>query len=243
MRGLGQSSSPQQPLDEARRKTLEGLTRYVLTQAGASSVTFTYPTFAEAPREALPAVSTIDVSDPKPVVAPAEPTKDDRCEPYVVPQTRIQFVGDSAEFVDPETAATVAADVAASLRDCQGDLVVTGTTSSWGTEDGRKAVSLERARAFRKVLAKSLNTDQDAIGVRGAGYDFPERVNDRRKDGSLDPGKAAKNRTRTHLRDWRLIKPQVHQRATPGNAHSMIGRIVKMWRLDAPHERLAASSP
>jgi len=36
---------------------------------------------------------------------------------------------------------------------------------------------------------------QDAIGVRGAGYDFPERVKDRRKDGSLDPGKAAKNRT------------------------------------------------
>ena len=58
VRGLGETSKPQQPLDEAHRKALEGLTRYVLTQAHASSVTFTYPAYAEAPAAGLPKVST-----------------------------------------------------------------------------------------------------------------------------------------------------------------------------------------
>ena len=49
VRGLGQTSAPQAPLDEAQRKTLESLTGYVLEQAGAKSVTFDYTTYAEAP--------------------------------------------------------------------------------------------------------------------------------------------------------------------------------------------------
>ena len=94
----------------------------------------------------------------------------------MVLQTRIQFAGDSAEFVDPERAATVAGDVAKAMRKCPGTLVVTGTTSSWGSESGRKSVSLQRATAFRAVLAKAMKVNEDSIGVRGAGYDFPERV-------------------------------------------------------------------
>jgi outer membrane protein OmpA-like peptidoglycan-associated protein len=193
VRGLGQTSKPQQPLDEARRKSLEGLTRYILTQAHASSVTFSYPAYAEPPAAGLPKVSTVTVTDPEPAPAPAPKAK--RCEPYVVPQTRIQFAGDSAEFVDPERAAGVAGDVAKAMRKCPGALLVTGTTSSWGSKDGRKAVSLQRATAFRTVLAKAMKVDEDSIGVRGAGFDFPERVRDRRSDGTLDPGKAAQNRS------------------------------------------------
>ena len=193
VRGLGETSKPQQPLDEAHRKALEGLTRYVLTQAHAASVTFTYPSYREAPAAGLPKVSTVAVTTPRPAVTPRPAAK--ACAPYVVSQTRIQFAGDSAQFVDPERAAAVAADVAAAMRKCPGDLVVTGTTSSWGTADGRKTVSLQRATAFRAVLAKAMKVDQESIGVRGAGYDFPEHVQDRRSDGSLDPAKAAQNRT------------------------------------------------
>ena len=196
VRGLGQTSAPQQPLDEAHRKTLEGLTRYVLTQANAASVTFTYPSFGATPATGLPTVTTVQVAPPKRVVpVRAKSKKQKSCEPYVVPQTRIQFAGDSAEFVDPEQAASVAGDVAAALRKCPGTLTVTGTTSSWGTEDGREKVSLQRATAFRAVLATAMKVKEESITVKGVGYDFPERVKDRRKDGTLDPAKAAKNRT------------------------------------------------
>ena len=170
VRGLGQTTAPQQPLDEAHRKTLEGLTRYVLTQAKAASVTFTYPSFGATPATGLPTVTTVQVAPPKRVVpVRAKSKKQKSCEPYVVPQTRIQFAGDSAEFVDPEQAASVAGDVAAALRKCPGTLTVTGTTSSWGTEDGREKVSLQRATAFRAVLATAMKVKDESIAVKGVG--------------------------------------------------------------------------
>ncbi|HEY5787444.1 MAG TPA: hypothetical protein VIT65_21990 [Microlunatus sp.] len=45
------------------------------------------------------------------------------------------------------------------------------------------------------MLAEVMKVDEDSIKVRGAGDDYPEKADDRRDDGSLDPAQAALNRT------------------------------------------------
>jgi len=185
--GLGEVRDPQGQLPEGKRKKLESIWQSLLTESGAKSVTFHSQLGENADLKGLPPVTVVQILQFTPAtVAP------DRCQ-QVLPETLIQFVPDTADFAEPAAAETTIRDVADNMKDCPGTITVTGTTSSWGTPEGRQQTSQARAGRVRDALAVALGVNPSTIVAKGVGIDFPEYVNDRDASGRLIPAAAAKN--------------------------------------------------
>lgn len=190
--GAGEVRDPQKSLSVGQRKKLEAIWTGLLETAKAKSVTFHTQLGSRTDVPKLPSVTVILISQS--IASPAPPAPTSECT-YVLPESLIQFVPDSADFLEPEIALSTIDGVADNMRGCQGTITVTGTTSSWGTAEGRQHTSLERAERVRDELASALGVDSSTITARGVGMDFPEYVNDRDASGRLIPADATKNRT------------------------------------------------
>lgn len=190
--GAGEVRDPQKSLSVGQRKKLEAIWTDLLEVAKARSVTFHTQLGSRTDVPKLPPVTVVLISQS--IASPAPPAYTSECT-YVLPESLIQFVPDSADFLEPEIALSTIDGVADNMRGCQGTITVTGTTSSWGTVEGRQQTSQERAERVRDELASALGVDSSAIIARGVGVDFPEYVNDRDASGRLIPADAAKNRT------------------------------------------------
>lgn len=190
--GLGATMAPQEALDEGRKKQLEDLWRTILIRSGdkRTTVAFASAVIAAEPSTSRFKVSAVPVKRPEPVGPKPQP-----CKEQVIPETVVQFKPDTAEFLAPTQARAAAERVAEAFKNCPGRLRVTGTTSSWGTEAGRKRVSTDRAESFRSLLAEVLNVSPASIVAVGVGMHFPAYVNDRSRTGELVLELAIRNRT------------------------------------------------
>ncbi|WP_460654254.1 OmpA family protein [Kribbella endophytica] len=186
---LGATRPPQQPLDEARLKQLQQLWELIFVKAHAK-VEVTFPGVGQEDSKSSHKVSVIAVEPPQAPVVPKSP-----CAEFVIPETVVRFKPDTAEFLDRDAADAAADRVAQAMRDCPGSLKVTGTTSSAGTEEGRKRVSTDRALAFRAVLAQAMQVPSESITAVGVGIHFPGFRRDRDRYGNLVPSLAILNRT------------------------------------------------
>jgi outer membrane protein OmpA-like peptidoglycan-associated protein len=190
--GLGATMPPQPALDEGRIKQLEDLWRTILVRSGAKDkkVDFVPAGVGDVLSPSRQQVSVIPVKR-----TPLPDPKPGACQEQVLSETVVQFKSDSAEFLAPEAARAAAERVANAFKSCPGRLTVTGTTSSWGTEAGRKRVSTGRAEAFRSLLAEVLGVPAATVVAVGVGMHFPAFVNDRSGAGDLIPELAIRNRT------------------------------------------------
>lgn len=187
--GAGEVRDPQGALTESKRKRLEAIWNQLLKQAGAKSVTFHSGLAEKKDVENFPPVTVIAISQQ---VAAAPPAA--TCEHVLTEQT-IQFIPDTAQFVDESVAKETISAVTESMNGCSGTVSVIGTTSSWGDEAGRQRVSQDRANTVRDLLAAEMGVPTSTIVARGVGMNFPEYVNDRDAGGRLIPAEAARNRT------------------------------------------------
>ena len=185
--GLGATSQPQQPLDSRTTRQLEELWRTILAAAGAEVVIDVRMPTAD-PQPGLPPVTPVVVESPEPPIIQGE------CRVRLEEAT-IGFLPNSAEFLSPEAARGAIDQVADELRACPSDIVVTGTTSSAGTERGRRIVATARATAVAEELAQRLGISVEDIDIRGVGTNFPEFVPDRDAAGQLMPAQARENRS------------------------------------------------
>lgn len=173
----GQSAPPQPALDAPARARLASIWTAVLTAAGAE-VAVAATQVGVAPPAGLPPVTPVAVGSTAPVTASG-------CR-AVVPDARVAFAPDSADFLDPSAARSVIAEVAKQLVGCPGTVRILGTTSSAGTPEGRARVSTARANAVAGLLAQALGRDVAAFDVRGLGWDTGEgECVDDRVDGRL----------------------------------------------------------
>lgn len=161
---VGQTAPPQEPLSELGRRQLAAIWTAVLEAAGAA-VVIPATQVGGSPSADLPPVTPVAIT-----TGPV-PVADCRAE---VPDARVGFASESADFLQPEVARQVIAEVAEQLRGCPGVVRVLGTTSSVGTEDGRLRVSSARASAVAELLAEALSRDAAEFDVRGLGYDTGE---------------------------------------------------------------------
>lgn len=193
--GVGYTSPPQVPLDQASRAGLVAIWQAVLIAGGARSVQIdTSPRSGPAPGQA-PAVTPVQV--PPAVSFPPAPT----VPSFVLPDSDrgVAFRPNVATFRDPAAARHVLATIAAGLASSASTISLLGTTSSAGelTAHGdadRKALSIARARAVKSALV-ALGIDPDRITIGGNGYHFSGYVADRDRNGVLLPGPAALNRS------------------------------------------------
>jgi outer membrane protein OmpA-like peptidoglycan-associated protein len=185
--GLGVTAPPQEPLDSRATAQLEQLWTGILTAAGAEVLLdVRIPTIA--PDRALPTVTPVPIESP----TPPEPVQECRVR---LEDATIGFKPDSADFIEPEAARSLLDQVADELRGCPAHLVITGTTSSAGTAQGRQAVATARATAVAQELSRRLSVPLDNIEIRGVGMNFNEYVPDRDANGLLIPDKAQQNRS------------------------------------------------
>ena len=179
--GLGDSA---QDISAAERDNLEAIWKTLLLCAGASEVTFS----AELPGEileGLPHVSQVPSTQPD-----ALQLDDALSNPIVLDSETVQFVGDSAELVDPAAAQVVLQPIADWLvSNPSASLLLVGTTAS-GTEEGTKALSEQRAARIQETLI-SMGARAEQLQTLGLGFRDPWHVEDLNQDGSLNANAAA----------------------------------------------------
>lgn len=181
--GLGDTAPPQQPLPPPSRAALVELWRTIIEQAGGEAEIKQAPLPATRKLEGLPPVTTVPVQ-----AEPIGPLPRIR----VLTDSTVGFLPDQAVFRNPDQARAVLSPYATEIMEGRRALL-TGTTASAGSPEGRVALSLERANAVRDLLI-DLGAAADRIETRGLGSDFPGYVPDRDPQGNLDPVRAAQNR-------------------------------------------------
>ncbi|MGH3904732.1 MAG: OmpA family protein [Pseudonocardiaceae bacterium] len=181
--GLGDTAPPQQPLPQPARAVLVELWKTIVEAAGGTAEIIQAPLPNTRTLEGLPPVAVVPVAvrsiGPVPSVT-------------VLRDGTVGFLPDQAVFRDPGAARTVLSDYARAIQNGK-QALLTGTTASAGTKEGRLALSRDRANAVRELLI-SLGAPADRIEARGLGSDFPGYVTDRDAQGNLDPLQAAQNR-------------------------------------------------
>lgn len=181
--GLGDTAAPQQTLPQPARAVLVALWKAIVEAAGGTADIQQAPLPSTRTLQGLPPVSVVPVAlrsvGPVPSVS-------------VLRDGTVGFLPDQAVFRDQGQARSVLADYAREIRNGK-HAMLTGTTASAGSREGRVQLSRDRAAAVRDLLI-SLGAPADRIEARGLGSDFPGYVPDRDPQGNLDPLRAAQNR-------------------------------------------------
>lgn len=208
------TAGQQGALNDGERETLTELYRGLFTAAHAESVTF---------REDLPPAGSYDFSQKVAVmrtegdVSVLSAVVVDSVEVTSMNDTtrvfgeggviafdekQMAFKPDSVELSNPETALKALDYVIEYMDDREDfDLLIVGTTSSFGDdEEGSCRFSEERAASVRELLSAN-GIDQSRLHCVGCGYSVSDLyVPDRNGDGSLNEKLAARNR-RVYLMD------------------------------------------
>ena len=179
--GAGDAVAPQDALSPPLRTSLLALWTAVLERSGGRVRVLDAPVAGDAVG-GLPPVSPVPVAPPRPVDGPV-----------AVPDSAIGFVADQAVLRDPAQAAAAVEPFARRLLAGGVRTVLTGTTSSAGTPEGRLALSRDRAAVVAGLL-QAAGVPAALIQSRGVGADFPDFIPDRDGAGGLDPVRAAANR-------------------------------------------------
>jgi len=185
---LGVVVDPQPPLTEDARSSLESQWGAYFTAANAESVEFGGASLTATPQSAktLPTVTPVPIERPEPVTAACRGT---------LPDASIGFRGDEAVFLDDGAATATIATVVSAISGCTGEIIVEGSTSSVGGQDGNVDLSTRRGRAVADRIAAALGVPAETIRVIGYGAEWPCRVPDRDGSGALVESAAAANRT------------------------------------------------
>ncbi|MFN2497054.1 MAG: OmpA family protein [Pseudonocardiaceae bacterium] len=181
--GLGDTAPPQPTLSQPARAVLVDLWTAIVEAAGGT---------AEIKEAPLPSTRTLDGLPPVSIVPVAVRSVGPPPSVTVLRDGTVGFLPDQAVFRDPGQARAVLADYAREIQNGK-RAVLTGTTSSAGTPEGRLRLSRDRAGAVRDLLI-SLGAPAARMEARGVGSDFPGYVPDRDSQGNLDPLAAAQNR-------------------------------------------------
>ena len=197
--GIGQVAGEQ---EEPLPKDVEELKAYYTTlfKEGGCTVadnmfdSRTYsPTPADYDRNSLPEVSTVLVSqipDPTPGTDD-EPTDDPF---FYLPEDMIAFQPNMAVLADKAKAEEAVKPIIEKLKRTIGNIVLIGTTATYGNADSAVELSRQRANSIKELLV-SAGVEKDRVLVFGAGYnDKALCVTDTDENGNLVEASAKKNR-------------------------------------------------
>lgn len=189
---LGWTAPPQEPLSGTERDNVTATWVATLTALGADSVIA-----LDAPRP-NEGPDTEHHTEPAPVASTGSFTPPvTETTTTVFHEQQIRFHPNNTELVDPQAARNALADVINWLAaDDRHQITITGTTSSAGTEDERLQLSTARARTIQALILDELPlVPTTRVAPEGVGTHFPEFVDDRHPDGTLNEDLAAANRT------------------------------------------------
>lgn len=192
--GMGQVAEPQEKLTPKQSKNLENIWKAVIEAAGGEFVSNDYITVSGEMNvvDELPSVSVVDVPVDKPiafeqeVLEQTEQEEDNAFEePIVLGESQVEFVGDKAEYLQPEIAVETIRPIAEYLIEHDTvPLLLIGSTAGDITDKSTLCLSADRAEAVKHTLVE-LGVDESRISTIGMGSDDPWHVKDAGYDGPV----------------------------------------------------------
>lgn len=197
---LGETAYPQEELSAKQKEKLKELWRAILEAGGAEEVVFTNEFASATPYTDMPEVSLVEVEEEKIEVngnkEMGNPVVEIILEPMetiVIDSSSVNFVGNSAVYVDTDVAVTTLAIVAEQLLSNPDNVVwVVGTTAT-GNESFTKELSEERAKAVKQTLI-GLGVPEEQMQVAGLGCNDYWHLPDLDSNGCLIEEYAKQNR-------------------------------------------------
>jgi outer membrane protein OmpA-like peptidoglycan-associated protein len=183
--GIGDTVAPQAPLDNATRTRLGQQWVALANAAGATCVYLDVKPNAQASPAGAPDVSEI---------TPPPPPVYDLDTPIPLREDVLDFKDNSPELIDPAAAQASLAALVTGLKASTGQIQLTGTTASGGTESGRQQLSAQRAQTAKELLVQ-MGIPAERITTKGVGTDFPGFQPDEDESGRQIPEIAAQNRS------------------------------------------------
>lgn len=186
--GQGQAAGSQQVLSQPQLENLRAIWTAIIEGAGGS-VEFVP---GDIVGETVDAGSyTVRPVEPMRITGPAPQTGttvsyDDT--------SAFGFAPDTTAFRDQPAAETTAGEIARWMAPEGRRVELVGTTAAAGDEQSRRELSERRAQAVAELIVAQ-GGDRSRITVTGVGSEFPDYVEDRRFDGSLDLVAAVHNRS------------------------------------------------
>lgn len=185
---LGDVAEPQQALSPRQTQRLTDIWQAIVTAGGGSFTLCGGMPNAGALGAGLPTVSPVPLTADAPIAFTAENT--DFSAPQMLTEEQVRFLGDSAEFADPDAAQGVIQPIAEYLKAHPVfHLLLIGTTAGDGDTEYARALSEQRAEAVRQALI-ALGANPAQITARGLGSQDPWHIPGAGTDGPL----AAQNR-------------------------------------------------
>lgn len=167
----GQTSYPQPELSEAQKHHLREIWSEILREGNAKEVRFVEDIATASNTKSLPYVSLVNVEDR---------TTDIEVKPIetrILDSTALEFVGNTAIFVDEHTAAEALNEVAYELvNNPDNSVFVVGTTATGG-EEFCNELSVDRANAVKNELVK-YGIEEYRIETIGLGFTDPWHIDD-----------------------------------------------------------------
>lgn len=191
--GIGDTSHKQPELCSQDKAVLKEVWQAVLTKAGAASVTFAtdLPMNSEVNGENLPEVSVVEVLERKSAIEKYDPE-----EMFVLDERVLNFKPGTAELLTPiqEVEKTLQPIKEYLLAHPDYEILLAGTTASFGSEKELKKLSEDRCNTVKEILLDS-GVDEKQIHILGLGYENIFSVKDTDEDGNEITEQSAKNRT------------------------------------------------
>lgn len=196
---MGDVAAPQKELTSAQRMKLQGIYGGLVEAGGG---TFIYNEIIANPTDVtsqLPAVTPVELPDDTPIsfnpVAFEESADDEENvfeEPVILTEEQVTFIGDKAEYLNPEEAMKTLQPIAEYLVQHPSiSIMLAGTTA--GDKDSDFTLSLSRARAEAvkrtlvelgvdegRIIAVGLGSTNDPWHIWDAGYDGPAASSNRK---------------------------------------------------------------
>jgi outer membrane protein OmpA-like peptidoglycan-associated protein len=183
--GLGDCSAPQQSLSAAQRTNLKQIWTAIIEKTGGRVTFLDTLSGCDNIVKDYPEVSTISLlNDPS-------PTFDNT---GTVAFRNIQFIGDTAKYINPEEVRKILMPVAEYMKSNPGfAALLIGSTAGEKDKEFCLQLSSERAGAVRDTLV-SLGVSASQIKAIGLGFNDPWHIADTSADGTLIESIAAQNR-------------------------------------------------
>ena len=184
--GLGDVGTPQKELSPTQKENVKKIWTAIIEKTGGKVIFLdTLPSNNDNPASDYPKVSSIDfLSDDQTNIGNVD----------AVVFRNIQFIGDSAEYIDPKAADSILKPVADYIKATPGfTILIIGTTAGANNKEFCMQLSSKRAETVRNTLI-SLGASENQIKAIGLGYSDPWHIPDTRDDGTLIESIASQNR-------------------------------------------------
>lgn len=174
---LGDVAYPQISLTPKQIQQLVAIWQAIIGACGGTLELTDIPPNSTSLDRSLPPVSVVELASDPPIAFESVDIKENRfTEPVYLAESQVRFLGDSAEYAEPDNAINILSPIAEYLLQNKSlNLLLVGSTAGDGFSDFSMALSRKRAETVKQTLV-SLGVDEERLTTLGLGCMDPWHI-------------------------------------------------------------------